>query len=164
MKQRYRDIALAIRTLPGARGWLRAGVELLWSGPVLLLAAYLGGLIKLGETASLASLPGMSATLFVAPALGEELLFRAALIPRENPSWRWVALSVVLFVLWHPLQAVTVGPPWASAFLDPWFLVAVAILGTALARIYAATRSIWPCVIAHWATVLVWKAFLGGPF
>ena len=107
---------------------------------------------------------GLAATLFLAPALGEELLFRGLLIPRELPNRREIALSVLLFVAWHPLQAVTFGPPWAAAFLNPWFLGCAAILGLALARIYAATRSLWPCVITHWFIVLIWKLVLGGPF
>ncbi len=106
----------------------------------------------------------LAATLFIAPALGEELLFRAFQIPRDDPSAKWIALSALLFLLWHPLQAVTIGPPWASAFLDPWFLIAVVIFGVSLGRIYAATRSLWPCVTAHWLVVFGWKAWLGGPF
>ena len=100
----------------------------------------------------------------LAPALGEELLFRGFLIPRRPPRARWIALSAALFVLWHPLQAWTIGPPWAAAFLDPWFLAAAAVLGVALGRIYAATGSLWPCVAAHWLVVWGWKALLGGPF
>ena len=96
--------------------------------------------------------------------LGEELLFRGLVIPRSGSRAGWIALSVILFVLWHPLQALTFGPPWAGAFLDPRFLAAVAILGTALARIYAVTGSLWPGVLAHWLVVLSWKTWLGGPF
>ena len=107
---------------------------------------------------------GLAASLFLAPALGEELLFRGLIIPRGGPKARWIALSASLFLLWHPLQAATIGPPWASAFLDPWFLAATAILGLALGRIYAATGSLWPCVLLHWLVVFGWKALLGGPF
>jgi predicted Abi (CAAX) family protease len=130
----------------------------------MLLVAWMGDLVTITDPPDPGSLARLASTLFIAPALGEELLFRAALIPRQGPRRQWIALSVVLFVLWHPLQAVTIGPPWAGAFLDPWFLIAVTILGVALARTYAVTDSIWPSVVAHWAVVLTWKAFLGGPF
>lgn len=106
----------------------------------------------------------LAATLMLTPALGEEILFRGLIIPRDRPARKWIALSVLLFVLWHPLQAIAFGPPWASAFLDPWFLAAVAALGLSLARIYRATRSLWPCILFHWLVVYVWKVFLGGPF
>ena len=158
------DVIAAFRHVPDARDWLRAGAELLWSVPLLLLVAYAGGLIAVVAPPDPEAAMRLAAILFVAPALGEEVLFRAALIPREQPRWPWLALSVTLFVLWHPLQAWTIGPPWSGAFLDPWFLAAVAILGLALARMYARSRSLWPPVAAHWAVVLTWKAFLGGPF
>ena len=130
----------------------------------LLILAWAGGLVGWhgGPDASMAV--RLAASLFVAPALGEELLFRGLVSPRRGPQKRWIAVSTLLFVLWHPLQALTVGPPWSAAFLDPWFLAAVAVLGIALGRIYAATGSLWPCVVAHWLVVFVWKALLGGPF
>jgi len=164
MRGRFADVVAAVRTFPDLRSWLRCGAELLWAVPGLLLVAHFGDLVRMSSPVEANEFAGLAASLFVAPALGEELLFRAALIPRQHPRWPWLALSVALFVLWHPLQAVTFGPPWAGAFQDPWFLAAVAILGLALARMYAASRSIWPSVVAHWLVVLVWKAFLGGPF
>ncbi len=106
----------------------------------------------------------LAATLLIVPALGEEILFRGLLIPRRHAGVAVMALSVLLFVLWHPLQALTVGPPWAAAFLDPFFLTAGTIFGTALARIYSATGSLWLCIFAHWLVVFGWKTFLGGPF
>jgi predicted Abi (CAAX) family protease len=101
----------------------------------------------------------------VAPALGEELLFRAALLPAPGvraPAWR-SAVPVLLFVLWHPPQALLFGPHWEAVVLDPWFLAAVAVLGTALTRLYLATGSIWPPVLLHWATIVGWKAWFGAP-
>jgi uncharacterized protein len=164
LRARLADIAAALRTVPSLRGWGRAALELGWALPLLLLVAHLGGLVRLQGPPDAITALGLAATLFLAPALGEELLFRGLIIPRQRPRAKWLALSVVLFVLWHPLQAVTIGPPWAASFLDPWFLTCVAILGTALARIYAATGSLWPPVVAHWLVVFGWKAFLGGPF
>ncbi len=164
MKGRLTDTLDAVRHMPDRRGWWRVAAELLWAVPVLLLVAYAGDLVRIVQPPDSAALLRLGGTLLIAPALGEELLFRAALIPRDHPRWPSLALSVALFVAWHPLQAVTFGPPWAGAFLDPWFLLAVAVLGVALARIYAATRSIWPCVLTHWVVVVTWKAFLGGPF
>jgi predicted Abi (CAAX) family protease len=153
-----------LRCWPDRRGWRRVLVELGWALPLLLVVAHLGGLLRLVAPPDASTFLALAATLLLAPALGEELLFRGLLIPRHGPGAAWVLLSVGLFVLWHPLQALSVGPPWSAAFLDPWFLAAVAILGTALARIYAATGSLWPGVLVHWIVVLGWKAWLGGPF
>jgi predicted Abi (CAAX) family protease len=164
MRSRLADLAAGLRTGPGLSGWGRAGLELGWAVPLMLVVAHLGGLIRIQSPPDAITMLGLAATLFLAPALGEELLFRGLLIPRERPTAIAMALSVLLFVAWHPLQAVTFGPPWARAFLDPLFLAAVAILGVALARIYAATRSLWPCVLVHWLVVFGWKTVLGGPF
>ena len=160
---RLADVAAALRHFPDAAGWGRAALELGWALPLMLLVAHLNGLIRLQSPPQATTALALAATLFVAPALGEELLFRGLFIPRDRPTPAAMTLSVLLFVLWHPLQALTIGPPWAGAFLDLWFLAAVAILGVALARIYAATRSLWPCVLAHWLVVLGWKLLLGGP-
>ena len=164
IRARLADLAAALRHLPSAAGWGRAALELGWAVPLMLLVAHLGGLVRLQSPPDASTALGLAATLLVVPALGEELMFRGLLIPRDSPAVKAMALSVLLFVLWHPLQARTIGPLWAGAFLDPWFLAAAAILGVALARIYAATRSLWPCVLAHWLVVLGWKMLLGGPF
>ena len=101
----------------------------------------------------------------VAPAFGEELLFRVLLLPRpgEPASSRRMALSVALFVLWHPPQALIFGAHWGAVVLNPGFLAAVAAIGVALARLYVRTGSIWPCVLLHWTAVMAWKAFFGAP-
>ena len=164
MRRRFADLAAGLRTIPRLSGWGRAGLELGWAVPLMLVVAHFGGLIRVQSPPDAITMLGLAATLFVAPALGEEALFRGLLIPRDRPEIEAMVLSVLLFVLWHPLQALTFGPPWAGAFLDPWFLAAVAILGAALARIYVSTRSLWPCVLAHWLVVFGWKTLLGGPF
>jgi uncharacterized protein len=164
LPSRLTDLVAGLRNIPDRSGWRRTALELAWALPLLLIVAYLGGIARFQPApASLTLLP-LAAMLFVAPALGEELLFRGLLIPRDGYKAPWMVLSVLLFVLWHPLQAVTFGPPWAETFLDPWFLAAVAILGIAFARIYAASRSLWPSILAHWLVVLGWKALFAGPF
>jgi uncharacterized protein len=103
----------------------------------------------------------------VAPAIGEELLFRVALLPQPRPGSSLplfaLTLSVVLFVVWHPIQIVVFGPHWARTVLDPWFLAAVAAFGVASARLYWKTGTIWPSVALHWLVVVGWKALLNGP-
>lgn len=164
MRRRFADLLAGLRTVPPGAGWFRAGLELGWTIPCLLVVAHFGGLIRPQSAPDAITAVGLAATLFVAPALGEELLFRGLVVPRDRPGAVPIALSVALFVAWHPLQAVTFGPPWAAAFMNPWFLACTAILGLALARIYAATGSLWPGVVAHWLVVLGWKLWLGGPY
>jgi predicted Abi (CAAX) family protease len=158
------DSLAAIATLPGADGRRRALIETAWALPLLLIVAHVGGLLRPGIETDATTALTLAATLFVVPALGEELLFRALLIPRGRPTAFSIGVATLLFILWHPLQAVTVGPPYAAAFLDPWFLACVGILGVACGQIYAATGSLWPPVLLHWLVVFGWKTFLGGPF
>jgi predicted Abi (CAAX) family protease len=164
IKRRIADLLAGIVQLPDRAGWRSVLGELAWALPLLLIVAHAGGLAWLQSPPAASTAAMLAATLFVMPALLEELLFRGVVIPRHGPKAKWIALSVLLFVLWHPLQVVTFGPPWAGSFLDPWFLLVVGILGLALARMYAATRSLWPNVIAHWLVVFGWKTIFGGPF
>ena len=89
------------------------------------------------------------------------------MLPRPLPGAalpiRPLAVSTLLFVLWHPLQAPIFGPGWARIVLNPCFLLAVGALGVAAARLYWKTRSIWPPVALHWLVVVGWKALLDGP-
>jgi len=104
--------------------------------------------------------------LFFIPAFFEEIFFRGFLLSGLARIWpRWAAwISTMLFVLWHPLQALTFGPPWASLFLNPGFLFSTLILGIILSHIRIKSGSLWPVIFIHWFAVLIWKILLGGPF
>lgn len=139
----------------------------------------LAGALAIGAVAGLAGMASFSpepagpdtikllAILLLVPALGEELLFRWLLYPRSGLPGRklLVILSVSLFVLWHPLQVWSgLGPAWSGIFLDPVFLVCVALLGSTVAMLRERTGSIWPPVLFHWMIVAAWKLGFGGPF
>ena len=164
IKRRLSDLLAGLRRLADRSGWRAVFFELAWALPLLLIVAHAGGLARLQNPPDASTAAMLAASLFIFPALGEELLFRGLMIPQGGPKAKWIALSVMLFVLWHPLQVVTFGPPWAGSFLNPWFLAAVGILGLAVARMYAATRSLWPSVVTHWLVILGWKTIFGGPF
>ncbi len=139
--------------------------EAAWCIPALLLIGFAGSLMTLGWTDDPRRLARLALVAIVAPALGEELLFRVLLLPPPAtpvPGLR-IAGSVALFVLWHPIQIFLFGPEWGETVLDPWFLAAVAVFGLAASRLYIATGSIWPSALLHWIVVVGWKAFLGGP-
>lgn len=112
--------------------------------------------------------PLLPLTLFVFPSLLEEAVFRGVLIPRDiinrgkAAAVRAGAISTVVFVLWHPLNALTVNPTAIPLFLDPWFLFITVALGIACSYGYIVSRSVWVPVIIHWATVTVWVLLLGG--
>jgi predicted Abi (CAAX) family protease len=140
-------------------------IEAAWLIPALLALGFLGGLMAWQPRFD-AEIARLAALALVVPALGEELLFRAALLPDPRPgkpAAAAVLVSTALFVLWHPPQGLIFGPHWATVMLNPWFLACVAVVGVACARLYLRTGSIWPSVLLHWFVVVAWKALLGGP-
>lgn len=102
---------------------------------------------------------------FFIPALGEELLFRAALIPgREEGAGPMlpIALSTLAFTLWHVIETIFL-PSSAATFLRPDFLALAALLGLACAILRWRSGSIWTAVALHWLVVLAWQGWFGGP-
>lgn len=125
------------------------------------------GLLKI-EPLSSKIAPLLPISLFVFPSLLEETFFRGVLIPRNilksgvaNAS-RAVAISAVVFVAWHPANALVLNHSAIPLFLDPWFLIIVFALGITCGYSYVVSRSVWVPVIIHWATVTIWVLFLGG--
>lgn len=134
--------------------------------PVLLLIGFAGDLMRWAPKLDLAMLK-LAVIAVIIPSLGEELLFRAAILPKPEADAplpiKWMALSTILFVLWHPIQAPIYDGEFGAMMLNPFFLVAVALTGWACARLYWKTRSIWPAVALHWIVIMAWKALLDGP-
>jgi predicted Abi (CAAX) family protease len=71
-------------------------------------------------------------------------------------------LSLVLFVVYHPLNALTFYPVGRSTFMNPVFLLLAAVLGVACSIAYLLFGSIWPAVAIHWLAVTAWLLLLGG--
>jgi uncharacterized protein len=155
----------AVKTLPSRRQWLECLALAAAALPVMALAGWQGAFVGFAPEGDPGTWLRFAALLFLAPALGEELLFRALLVapPTQPASASKLTLAVAAFVAWHPLQAWTIGPPWAGLFLNPWFLLATAALGAALVAQYRRTGSLWPCVLTHWLVVLFWKLVFAGP-
>lgn len=107
-------------------------------------------------------------TLLIFPSLLEEAVFRGVLIPRETMARGRgkiivaITWSTLLFVLWHPLNALLFNHSAIPLFLDPAFLLIVAVLSVTCGYGYVVSKSIWVPVLIHWATVAVWVLFLGG--
>jgi predicted Abi (CAAX) family protease len=107
-------------------------------------------------------------TLFVFPTLLEEVIFRGLLIPQnidektglEKVSY--LSVSTLLFVLWHPFNALTINTGAQGFFLNPHFLFIVMLLGLTCGYTYMQSKSLWVPVLIHWITVVVWVFLLGG--
>jgi uncharacterized protein len=102
----------------------------------------------------------------IVPALCEEIFFRALLIPtlpnRPN-ALPLMALALILFLGWHPLNAWLFFPSVLPLFSDWRFLLVTALLGVACIRLWRTTGSIWPPIAVHWLAVVIWKGCLGAP-
>jgi len=104
----------------------------------------------------------------LSPALVEEVFFRVLIIPNIveiMPLSRWFLLalvSLILFVLYHPLIAITFYKLGRPTFFNPIFLLLTSLLGIICTSVYKLTGSIWPSIFIHWLVVVVWLLFLDG--
>jgi predicted Abi (CAAX) family protease len=109
-----------------------------------------------------------AARLLVVPALAQEVLFRALLLPSALDGVRplamvpWVALSVGLFVAWHGLSARLKRGKLPIRRVDPRQLVQLSLLGLACALAFVVSGSLWPPVLIHWLAVVVGRLGLQG--
>jgi predicted Abi (CAAX) family protease len=106
--------------------------------------------------------------LFLMPALVEEILFRLLLIPHpietatSTDIWIWSIVSLFLFIIYHPLNALTLYPPGKPTFMDWRFLTLAGLLGIVCTSIYSMSGSIWLSVLIHWVAVWCWLKLFGG--
>jgi predicted Abi (CAAX) family protease len=159
----------SLSTWPSPAGW----VEAVW-GAALFAAVALplglaSGVLRLAvPTAPLPQLLLFTAVAVVAPALAEEVAFRALWLPHPAeaaPRPRIIAalaVSLACFVAWHPVNAWLFLPTAWPVFANGWFLALAAWLGVCCAGLYLRTGSLWPGVALHWLTVVAWKCALGG--
>ncbi len=104
------------------------------------------------------------ARAFFIPALGEEILFRAMLVPAKGESQRpiaWIAGSTLLFVVWHIVET-TFLPGATVTFLRVDFLFLAGLLGLLCAVLRYRSGSIWTAVALHWLVVVMWQGWMGG--
>jgi predicted Abi (CAAX) family protease len=162
---RYRRrLATALTTWPTPRGW--AASAAIGAATLALLGAigFSTGLYTL-HPANTAHLAFRLTETFVAPAIGEELVFRGLLIPGRAESPRFLGallFSSTVFILWHVVEAEIFLRSAAPMFLRPDFLACAATLGVGCAFVRRLTGSLWPAVALHWVMVGIWQTWLGG--
>lgn len=102
------------------------------------------------------------------PAIMEELLFRVILLPHSTEAvstinlFSWILISLILFLVSHPINGITFSPNKKEVFFQPIFLVLAFLLGVVCTILYCNSGSIWTAVIFHWLIVSVWLTCLGG--
>lgn len=158
----------AIFTVPDGRGIV---VGLLLLGVLVAVAIPLGfqtGFLRFDARLAPRQILKVLMTSLVFPAIAEELVFRAMLIPTPleavSTTTRlvWAGLSLVIFILYHPLNAATCFRRGSPTFMQPTFLALAAVLGGLCTLSYLQSGSIWPAILIHWLAVCVWLSFLGG--
>lgn len=155
-----------LSTVPRFRDWAEAVALAALAGGVVGLLGFSAGFLTWSPSGDWTGIARTGAIALILPALGEELLFRGALLPSTGSSrtqWTWAAASLGAFVAWHPLAAALWLPAAQPLFFSPSFLLAAATLGAACTLSVARSGSIWPAVAMHWTAVVAWKAVFGGP-
>lgn len=107
--------------------------------------------------------------LFFMPAMGEEIIFRVLLLPNvnlENPSlismFVWGSISLIAYIVYHPLNALTFYRAGFPTFFNPIFLFSMTLLGVICTISYFKSSSLWLSVIIHWLVVVGWLIFFDG--
>jgi predicted Abi (CAAX) family protease len=137
---------------------MRAAIEALLLFLLVIAAGFWAahtGVLELHHRSSRGELLAISLSAFLVPSLAEELVFRGWL--RKGMPIAAV-ISLLAFIAWHPLQTRLGLPFGRPEFTDAGFLSLVAVLGFACTLSRIRSGSIWPAVIIHWGTVVVWIA------
>ena len=104
----------------------------------------------------------------ITPAITEELFFRVLFLPHPTAavSWQiwslWAVLSLLIFILYHPLNAKTLYKDGYPTFFQPIFLTLATLLGITCTTTYALTGSLWIIIFIHWLVVVLWLLVFGG--
>ena len=150
----------------------------MWLRCAALYAAYVAIVLSAGLATGFLHIEVMSGNaraflivpllIFIRPAVVEELFFRAILLPhpRENATpqrvWITATLSLAVFIAMHPLNGYLLRHEAFAVFSNPLFLFFAGLLGLVCTLAYRMSGSLWPPILMHWTTVVVWTVFLGG--
>ncbi len=164
-----RHILAALIFLPNAQSWgITLGLLLFYAAIAIPVGLKLNFLQWQPKLQSPIPLLIMLIALFLKPALWEELIFRVILLPYPDGSVAWglqsvlVLLNVIIFVLYHPLNARIFYKAGNPTFFNPVFLGLTALLGLFCAIAYLLTGSIWTIAVLHWIVVVIWLLGFNG--
>lgn len=169
LENRFQDLKSSLITKPGKSDIIFSIIVFLIYTSIALLIGFLTGFLKISllhaNTVRMIILPF---SLFSMPSFLEEILFRALLLPHKTRKYSigknvfFSLLSILAFIVWHPVNALTINHAAYPFFTNPAFLILAAFMAVACTITYLKSGSIWIPVIIHWVTVFVWVFFLGG--
>lgn len=160
---------LASLKIPTQRDWQVLGITLLAYSIIAIPIGLKSGFLQLQIwSANYTDKFLLILRCLFLPAISEELFFRVLLIPHpiEITNWLiwsvWALLSLILFIIYHPINASTFFKQANKTFFNRIFLCLAGLLGIACTIAYVLTGSFFVIVIIHWIVVVVWlMAFAG---
>lgn len=161
-------VVKAVSTVPSWESWGFAIALLFFYTVIALPLGFKFQFISFCPITSRKLVLGILMTCILTPAITEELFFRALLIPHSSETtdiWIvgfWGLISLILFIIYHPFNALTFYPPGLKVFFHPLFLTLAAFLGIICSISYYQSGSIWTAAFIHWAIVVIWLLVLGG--
>ena len=159
----------SILTLPNNDDWLWTVTLLLIFSSIVIPLGFRSGFLRY-------EIPAISwkvrfriiALALLLPATAEEVLFRVLLLPHKFEQVSLVtkclsgSISLVLFVIYHPLNAALLFRNAKETFTNFTFLTCAALLGIVCTMAYFKSGSIYPSITLHWIFVFSWLLVLGG--
>ncbi len=155
-------------TLPTLTDWLTGIVLILVYALIALPLGFWFKFLQFDNQFTSPSAIKIITTSLISPAILEELFFRVILLPHlaENLAIKniliWSIISLSLFVIYHPLNAIIFFSSERKTFFNPIFLWLAAGLGIICTISYLQSGSIYVAVIIHWLAVIIWLLYLGG--
>ena len=160
---------LASVFLPSLHNWLITSLALLIYAAIALPLGFSTGFLQLRIWIQPAiNYPFFIFRCLLTPAIVEELFFRVLFLPHptEVVNWQkwslWAALSLLIFIIYHPLNAKTFYCNGYPTFFQPIFLTLATLLGLTCVITYALTGSAWIIIFIHWLVVVLWLLIFGG--
>lgn len=156
-------------TLPSSSDWIWTAILLLISSLIIVPLGFKLKFLK-AEAPQISWKTALRIALvtLVFPATLEELVFRVLLLPHNTEQASLInqlsfgSISLILFVIYHPLNATFFIKNARATFSNFTFLSFVAILAISCNLSYSKSGSIYPPIIIHWSFVLIWLLCLGG--
>ena len=102
------------------------------------------------------------------PTTAEEVFFRVLLLPHKaeqvSLTYQWIfgSISLILFIIYHPLNATFFIRNARTTFSSFVFLTSAATLAIVCTVAYLKSGSVYPPIVLHWIFVLGWLLGLGG--
>jgi predicted Abi (CAAX) family protease len=162
-------VGTAVSTLPSVEAWLFSALLLLILTLISLPIGFSLGFLQVEVLkTSRGTVAGIIIACLFSPAITEEVFFRVLFLPRldENAAtaslWLWGCMSLAIFIVYHPLNALSFYPAGMKTFFDPVFLLLAGFLGIVCSIAYLQSGSLWLPVAIHWLVVVVWLLLLGG--